>query len=58
MNKLITFLKGRKTFIMAACLFLTYGAEGTKLISPEVATILKGIFSAGGLAALRSAVRQ
>lgn len=54
-NKLVSFLKGKKTYICAAGLFLTYGAKGTGLISEDVATVLIGLFTGGGLAALRLA---
>lgn len=53
--KLLEYLKGKRTYICAIGLFLTYGAEGTGLISTELALVLKGVFSSGGLAALRAA---
>ena len=57
MLKLIEFLKGKKTFIFSVCLFLTFGAEGIGLISPDVALLLKGLFGAGGLTSLRLAIK-
>lgn len=51
---IIKWLEGKKTYLCALGLFLIYGAEGMGWLSPEVATLLKGFFGAGGLAALRA----
>ena len=54
MTRLFNWLRGKKTYIMAICLFLTHGAEGMGWIDSDVATMLKGLFTGGGLAALRA----
>ena len=47
-------LKGKKTYLMSACLFLTYGAEGMGWLEQDAANVLKGLFMGGGLASLRA----
>lgn len=42
---------------MAACLFVTYGAEGMGWISADIATFLKGLFAAGSVASMRLAIK-
>lgn len=49
------FLKGKKTVLGAAGLFLTFGAEGMGWIPPEVGSWLKGAF--GGLTGIGIADR-
>lgn len=52
---LLKWFEGKRTYLCAAGLFLTFGAEGMGWLPPEVASWLKGIFGGGGLAALRLA---
>lgn len=55
--KIWKWLKGKKTYLMSACLFLTYGSEGMGWLDQDTANVLKGLFMGGGLASLRAAKR-
>ena len=52
--KFLNSLKGKKTYIAAACLFLVGGLEALGVLPKEVADPLKTFLGAAGLAALRA----
>ena len=54
LTKLWEWSKGKKTYAIAALLFVVYGAEGMGWLPKEQADWLKGLLAAGGLAALRA----
>jgi hypothetical protein len=57
-NHPLAFLRGYKTYIMAACGLLTIGTYAIHKIDAQTATMLLGMFGFGGIAALRSAVSK
>lgn len=43
MQNVIAWLRGKKTYLCAAALFIVYGCEGMGWISQAVAEVLKGV---------------
>lgn len=58
MAYIMAWLQGKKTYIIAALLCLVVGAQSLGYISAELASALKTLLAAGGLAALREAVAK
>lgn len=56
--KLIEFLKGKKTYIVAFLIALVVFAQQLGWINAELATVLFGLLGAGGLATLRAGVAK
>lgn len=55
LKQLMKAAKGKKTYFMAAALFLVGGLEATGLIPKDVSDPLKVFLAAGAVAALRAA---
>lgn len=55
-NTIINALKGRKTYLCAAGIFIVAGCEALGWITKDLATTLKGLLSACAVASIRSAV--
>lgn len=55
MKPLLKALRGRKTYILAALLFITGGLEALGVLPADVAGPLKTFLAAGSIASLRAA---
>ena len=49
----VTFFKGKKTFFVAAAMFVVGGLEATQVISIDVASNLKTFLLGAGMATLK-----
>lgn len=55
MRKLLELIKGKRTYVCAALLFVAGGLEAVGVIPKDVAEPLKTFLAAGAIAALRAA---
>ena len=53
---MLSFLKGKKTYIVAVLVGVATAAQAAGMITPEQLQIIIGLLTAGGLAALRAGV--
>lgn len=56
-SSMLTFLKGKRTYILATLGLITIGANWLGFIDLSSANLLLGMFGFGGLITLRSAVQ-
>ena len=56
MSNVIEFLKGKKTYLCAAGIFIVAGCEALGWITKDLSDTLKGILGACAVASIRSAV--
>ena len=54
----MNFLDGYKSYIVAAAIALTTGAFALGLIDKTIATLIFGLLGAGGVVALKSAIKK
>ena len=57
-EQLNNWLDGKKSYVAAALLFFVSGAEGIGWINHELASTLKGLIVAFGMASLRAAIAK
>lgn len=58
MGKLIEFLEGKKTYICAVVIALTYIFRSQNIIDDTTANILLGVFGGGAIASMRNGIKK